>query len=95
MKSGPILQLSEQQGNIKALYRASKAAYSLNLFGESKDLLMQALKLDKVHQESRTHLTRVNERLTEQKTGPTIRIWQHARNSPPPSSGTSRRGPNS
>ncbi|PON28656.1 TPR domain-containing protein [Trichoderma gamsii] len=55
--------------NIKALYRAGKAAYEMQDFAQAKQLFGQALELDGSNKESRNELFRTLKRISEQENG--------------------------
>ncbi|KAL7924681.1 hypothetical protein ACQKWADRAFT_319251 [Trichoderma austrokoningii] len=55
--------------NLKALYRAGKAAYGLQDFAQAKRLFDQALELDGSHKETQIELTRTAKRIAEQENG--------------------------
>lgn len=55
--------------NIKALYRAGKAAYEMQDFTQAKQHFAQILDLDRGHKEARDDLSRTAKRLSEQEKG--------------------------
>ncbi|KAL7971349.1 hypothetical protein HDV63DRAFT_416450 [Trichoderma sp. SZMC 28014] len=55
--------------NIKALYRAGKAAYEMQDFAQAKQHFGQILELDKGNKEARVDLSRTEKRLSEQENG--------------------------
>ncbi|UKZ86806.1 uncharacterized protein TrAFT101_002631 [Trichoderma asperellum] len=55
--------------NIKALYRAGKAAYEMQDFAQAKRCFGQALELDGAHKESRDEFFRTVKRISEQENG--------------------------
>ena len=55
--------------NIKAFYRAGKAAYGMGDFHQAKKHFEQALRLDANHKEARAEFNRVGKRLAEQENG--------------------------
>ncbi|KAJ2992462.1 hypothetical protein NUW58_g2161 [Xylaria curta] len=55
--------------NIKALYRAGKAAYEMQDFLQAKQHFDQALKLNGDHRETRAELSRTKKRISEQENG--------------------------
>ncbi|KAJ2900106.1 hypothetical protein MKZ38_002599 [Zalerion maritima] len=55
--------------NIKALYRAGRAAYEMGDFLQAKQHFKQALEVDTNHREARAELIRTEKRLAEQENG--------------------------
>ncbi|KAH8845485.1 hypothetical protein MCOR27_007106 [Pyricularia oryzae] len=55
--------------NIKALFRAGRAAYDMRDFEQAKRHFEAALALDKNHEETKLELSRTNKRLLEQESG--------------------------
>jgi tetratricopeptide (TPR) repeat protein len=55
--------------NIKALYRAGKAAYEMQDFPQAKQHFARALELDRDHKEARAELSRTERRISEQENG--------------------------
>ncbi|KAJ8121379.1 hypothetical protein ONZ43_g2153 [Nemania bipapillata] len=55
--------------NIKALYRAGKAAYEMQDFNQAKRYFDQALELDGGHKEARAEIARTVKRISEQENG--------------------------
>jgi len=58
-----------KDANIKALYRAGKAAYEMGDFPQAKEHFDQALELDTDRKEARAELSRTKRRLAEQENG--------------------------
>lgn len=69
MTSAEDISEAAKSLNIKALYRAGKAAYELQDLAQAKQLFGQALELDGSHKESRTELSRTVKRISEQENG--------------------------
>ncbi|UKZ67652.1 uncharacterized protein TrAtP1_008807 [Trichoderma atroviride] len=69
MNSAEDISEAAKSLNIKALYRAGKAAYEMQDFAQAKQLFGQALELDGSHRESRNELSRTLKRISEQENG--------------------------
>jgi tetratricopeptide (TPR) repeat protein len=67
--AGDASQGAAKEADIKALYRAGRAAYEMGDFGQAKHHFEQALELDTNHKETRAELIRTEKRLAEQDNG--------------------------
>lgn len=69
MASAEDISEATKSLNIKALYRAGKAAYGMQDFAQAKQHFGQILELDKGNKEARVDLSRTEKRLSEQRDG--------------------------